>query len=108
MEATKELTTYDKAQEAAEYIRTKVNIVPEIAFILGSGLGDYADSFENSVAISYGDIPYFKKSTVKGHKGNLVFGTKGGKTIVAMQGRYNKIVFFFSFKIYTSTLSFQF
>ena len=60
---------------------------PKIGLILGSGLGDYADSFENIQKISYGDIPHMKISAIKGHNGALVFGKKAGQQLVAMQGR---------------------
>lgn len=61
--------------------------MPKIALILGSGLGPFADSFKDQVIIPYSDIPYFKKSTIQGHKGNLVFGKCQGVDVVAMQGR---------------------
>ena len=56
---------------------------------MGSGLGDFANEIEDSVAISYSDIPHFKRSTVQGHAGKLVFGKVGNKTVVCMQGRYH-------------------
>lgn len=62
---------------------------PEIGLILGSGLGVLADEIENPVTISYGDIPHFPKSTVAGHKGQLVIGTLEGKQVIAMQGRFH-------------------
>ena len=73
--------------QAIEYIRTKTDMVPEIAVILGSGLGDLADTIEDPVVISYGEIPGFFSSTVKGHSGQLIFGVLGGKKVVAMKGR---------------------
>lgn len=79
--------TYDRATEAAEFIKSKVSFKPQMALILGSGLGDFADTLDGKVAIPYSDIPYFKKSTVQGHKGNLVFGKCKGVEVVAMQGR---------------------
>lgn len=75
--------------EAATFIRTRTTLVPEIAVILGSGLGEFADEIEEPVYISYEDIPHFKRSTVHGHAGKLVFGKVGGKVIVCMQGRYH-------------------
>jgi purine-nucleoside phosphorylase len=62
------------------------NFNPEIGIILGSGLGELADEYCD-VAISYNDIPNFIKSTVKGHKGRLVFAQINGKRVVMMQGR---------------------
>lgn len=71
------------------YIREKIkDFQPEIGIILGSGLGDFADSFD-SVKISYNDIPGFEKSAVQGHKGQLVFAEINGKKVVMMQGRYH-------------------
>jgi purine-nucleoside phosphorylase len=60
---------------------------PQIGLILGSGLGGFADTFTDPVAIDYADIPGFPRSKVVGHKGRLVVGARGGATCVAMQGR---------------------
>lgn len=62
------------------------NFKPEIGIILGSGLGELADEY-CEYAVSYNDIPNFVKSTVKGHKGRLVFAEINGKKVVLMQGR---------------------
>lgn len=59
----------------------------DVAMVLGSGLGEYASQLEESRAIPYGEIPHMPLSSVAGHAGNLVTGTKAGKRIVAMQGR---------------------
>ena len=59
----------------------------DIAMILGSGLGDYANALAGAHAIPYGEIPHMPLSSVPGHAGNLVTGQKAGKRIVAMQGR---------------------
>ncbi|MGB8330264.1 MAG: purine-nucleoside phosphorylase, partial [Polyangiales bacterium] len=59
----------------------------KIALVLGSGLGGYADTFDDVLAIPYGEIPHMPLSSVSGHAGNLVVGAKAGKRIVAMQGR---------------------
>ena len=62
-----------------DFIREKIgDFQPEIGIILGSGLGDFADSFE-SIIIPYNDIPNFEKSNVHGHKGQLVFANVNGK-----------------------------
>lgn len=60
---------------------------PEIALILGSGLGKIAEQIENPIAVKYGDIEGFPHSTVSGHKGQLVAGMLGGKKVICMQGR---------------------
>ena len=72
---------------AAEYIRSRVSRQPEVGMILGSGLGDYADTLENPVRISYSEIPNFPVPTVAGHTGALVFGEKCGQYVVVLQGR---------------------
>ncbi len=79
----------EKIQQAVEFIREKASNVPDIGIILGSGLGDYVDSFPAPVIIPYGDIPNFPQSTVPGHKGRLVFQKFDGFTVVAMQGRFH-------------------
>jgi len=62
---------------------------PEIGIILGSGLGALADEIENPIILPYTQIPGFPQSTVKGHQGRLIFGSMGGKKVVAMQGRFH-------------------
>ena len=62
---------------------------PQIGMVLGSGLGDMADSIEDPAIIDYHDIPHFPVSTVQGHKGRLVIGTLEGKTVLCMQGRFH-------------------
>lgn len=79
--------TYEKIVEATEYIKNKINIVPEIALILGSGLGDFADNIQDAVEIPYEEIPNFPVSTVKGHGGKLVIGKVEDKNVIAMKGR---------------------
>lgn len=78
-----------RINEAKDYIIEKVGFAPEIALILGSGLGDMAEEAENKTIIDYKDIPNFPLSTVQGHKGRLVFGTIKGKKVVFMQGRFH-------------------
>ena len=78
-----------RLEEAVEFIRSKTQMTPQVAIVLGSGLGAFADKITDAVAIPYGDIPGFPISTVKGHKGQLVIGKAKGKTVVAMQGRFH-------------------
>lgn len=77
--------------ETTEYIRQCLGDrpVPEIAIILGSGLGLMADRIQDQLVIPYAGIPNFVRSTAIGHKGNLIFGTLGGKKVMAMQGRFH-------------------
>ena len=76
-------------KETIDFINSKTNnFVPETAIVLGSGLGDFADDYCD-VAVPYGEIPGFAPSTVKGHKGRLVFATIEGTKVVMMQGRFH-------------------
>lgn len=75
--------------EAASFIRSKDERKPEIAIILGSGLGKLADRITDTTVIPYKDIPGFPESTAIGHKGNLIIGLLAGKTVLAMQGRFH-------------------
>lgn len=76
-------------KETVGYIKDKVNFDPEIGIVLGTGLGGLADVIEIVATVKYEDIPHFPVSTVKGHEGQLIFGTISGKNIVAMQGRFH-------------------
>jgi purine-nucleoside phosphorylase len=64
-------------------------VTPEVGLILGSGLGVLAEEIENPIKVPYEEIPNFPVSTVEGHAGQLVIGTLGGKTVIAMQGRFH-------------------
>ena len=76
-----------KIFSAAEYIRSRVSVRPAIGLVLGSGLGDFADTLENAIRIPYADIPNFPVPSIPGHSGALVFGRKCGREVVVMQGR---------------------
>src|SRR5687768_6860460 len=78
---------YSRAEHAARTIRARTALDPRIAVVLGSGLGAFADEFEESARIPYTDIPGFAASTVAGHAGTLVIGKVGPVPVVAMQGR---------------------
>jgi purine-nucleoside phosphorylase len=71
-------------------IRDVTDFEPDVAVILGTGLGGLARELDESVAISYGDIPGFPLSTVESHEGRLLFGTLGGQAVVCMQGRFHR------------------
>lgn len=79
----------NKIRHSAEYLESKGIQRPRIGIILGSGLGDLADSIENSISIDYKDIPNFPVSTVEGHAGRLVFGVLEDSNVVVMQGRFH-------------------
>ena len=79
---------FQQYQESADYLRARIGeFVPEVAMVLGSGLGFLGDVVENAVAVPYGEIPHFKASTAPGHKGRLVFGILEGRKVAVMQGR---------------------
>lgn len=78
---------YDKLTKCYDSVCAKIDFKPEIALILGSGLGDYADNIEVEAVLDYHDIEGFPVSTVEGHKGRFVFGYINGVPVVAMQGR---------------------
>lgn len=78
---------YERAEHAARIIRSRTTETPRIAIILGSGLGAFADDFENAVGISYEDITGFPRSTAEGHAGRLVIGKIDQVPLMAMQGR---------------------
>jgi purine-nucleoside phosphorylase len=78
---------YERAEHAARTIRARVKQEPRVAVVLGSGLGGFADDFEDAVAIPYEDIPGFVRSTAQGHAGRLVVGRIDQVPILAMQGR---------------------
>jgi purine-nucleoside phosphorylase len=79
---------FEQTNEAADYLRTRLNeLEPRIAIVLGSGLGAVAEAVESPVAVPYGEIPHFPQSTVEGHSGRIVAGLLGGVPVVVMQGR---------------------
>lgn len=78
-----------KRDEALNFIQSKTDFQPEYLLILGTGLGQLGDEIDVEDTISYDEIPHFPVSTVESHAGRLLFGTLGGKKIVAMQGRFH-------------------
>lgn len=77
----------EQIRSAADYILRTVSQRPQVGLVLGSGLGDFADTLEDAVKIPFSQIPNFPQPTVPGHSGNLVFGRKMGVNVVALQGR---------------------
>jgi len=84
---TPSTSLYERAEHATRIIRARTNVEPRIAVVLGSGLGGFADDFEEADAIPYEDIPGFVRSTAEGHAGRLVIGKVDGVPVLAMQGR---------------------
>ncbi|HNB58599.1 MAG TPA: purine-nucleoside phosphorylase, partial [bacterium] len=75
--------------EAVNYIQSKAKTQPSVGIILGTGLGGLVQEIRKEIEIPYQDIPHFPLSTVESHAGKLIFGTLGGKHVVAMQGRFH-------------------
>jgi purine-nucleoside phosphorylase len=78
---------FERAESAANFIFTKTDLRPQIALVLGSGLGAFADEFESPTKIPYAEIPHFPRSTAIGHAGQLVVGKVGEIPVAGMQGR---------------------
>lgn len=76
-----------RLKAAAASVRSKTKVRPQLALILGSGLGALAAEIKADVTVPYADIPHFPQSTVEGHASRLVVGHLEGKPVVAMQGR---------------------
>lgn len=85
---------YNDYRESAAYISERIGTTPDIAVILGSGLGEFAERLADKTVISYRDIPHFPTSTVSYQKGELVYGKisyddGSEKTVLAMNGRFH-------------------
>lgn len=78
---------YEKLTRCYESVKAKIDFQPEIALILGSGLGDYGESIQVEATLDYHEIEGFPVSTVPGHKGRFIFGYVNGVPVVCMQGR---------------------
>ncbi|MCB4791860.1 MAG: purine-nucleoside phosphorylase [Elusimicrobia bacterium] len=76
-----------KLKKSERFIRSKVKEIPQVAVILGSGMGNVFKNINIIKEFNYSDIPYFPVTSVKGHSGKLVFGVAGGKPVMIMQGR---------------------
>ncbi|REJ79583.1 MAG: purine-nucleoside phosphorylase [Acidobacteria bacterium] len=80
---------YERAAEAAEFIKERYPQKIDVALVLGSGLGGFAESVEDPVVIPYDEIPHFPESTVEGHAGQLVIGKIGEVSVAIQQGRFH-------------------
>jgi purine-nucleoside phosphorylase len=78
---------FDKVAQAAEFLRARIGVVPATAIVLGSGLGDFADSLGEPIQIPYAEIPHWPASNVIGHAGQLVVGASRGQRILVLAGR---------------------
>jgi len=78
---------FDRVHSAADVVRARTNLRPEIAVVLGSGLGGFASSLERASAIPYADLPHWPAPSVIGHDGRLVIGEVSGRAVAALSGR---------------------
>ncbi len=83
------MNLYDKIQETAAFIRQHITNTPKVGIILGSGLGELADTIQREATLHYSAIPHFPVSTVQGHGGELVFGKIGNTDVALMSGRFH-------------------
>lgn len=81
---------HERIEAAAHAVRQRFARTPEVAIILGTGLGGLADDIEVETEIGYEELPNFPLSTVESHRGRLLCGTLGGRTVIAMQGRFHR------------------
>ena len=81
------MSAFERASEAAEWLRARSCGDADVAIVLGSGLGDFADRIGGAVTHPYGDIPHWPASRVMGHAGQLVCGTLAAKRVLALSGR---------------------
>lgn len=80
----------ERIEAAAHAVRQRFAKPADVAIILGTGLGALADVMDVEVSIGYEELPNFPLSTVESHRGRLLCGTLGGKTVIAMQGRFHR------------------
>lgn len=80
---------YEKAVEAADFLRSKLPQTPDVLVVLGSGLGKFAESLESPIRVDYREIPHLPASTVVGHHGRQICGFSGNRFVAAMQGRFH-------------------
>ena len=81
------MTYFDRVQEAAAFVRSRVRQVPDAAVVLGSGLGAFAERLAGGTTVRYQDIPHWPASHVVGHAGLLVAGRAGTRSVLTLSGR---------------------
>ena len=75
--------------EAKEYLKSRIHDTPDVAVVLGTGLGELSNHIENRITIKYSEIPHFPVSTVAGHAGEFIYGNIADKKVIAMNGRFH-------------------
>ena len=78
---------FDRVHETADFLQRRLGRIPDVAIVLGSGLGAFGESLTESTVLPYGDIPNWPASRVVGHAGKLVAGTAGSRRVLALSGR---------------------
>ena len=78
---------FERVQAAASAIRTRAGAAPDVAIVLGSGLGEFASRLKDAVSIAYAELPHWPASAIVGHEGRLVVGTMAGRRVAALSGR---------------------
>ena len=86
----RDMEDYKKqVEETISFLKGKIKKPPAVVIILGTGLGGLIDSMDIDTLLPYDEIPYFPRSTVPGHHGNLIFGTLSNKNVAVLQGRFH-------------------
>ncbi len=80
-------TYFERVNEAARWIHTRIRTVPDVAVVLGSGLGAFAESISHATSIAYESIPHWPPSRIRGHAGRLVVGRSAGRPVLVLSGR---------------------
>ena len=83
------MSGYDQIGEAAEFIiqSARLRAAPDVAVVLGSGLGGFASGLQSSRTLTYEEIPHWPESNIVGHEGKLIIGQSSGRTVAALAGR---------------------
>jgi purine-nucleoside phosphorylase len=81
------MSYYDQVKESADAVHARIRTVPEVAIVLGSGLGDFAGTLTDAVSIPYEQLPHWPVSRIVGHDGRLVVGGVKGRRVAALAGR---------------------
>ncbi len=82
-------THRQRVEEAVDFLRQRLEVIPEVVIQLGTGLGELVKGMEVELTLPYGEIPFFPRSTVTSHAGNLVCGLLAGKKVAVLQGRFH-------------------